>query len=85
MDLPFHLETRLAQWVRIFLNPLNSKDYFFSHIPILRLGTYCIICVGDVTELMFTVNGASYFKTKISHFEIAITQHFKQCTNAYLM
>ena len=27
---------------------------YSSHIPILHLAMYCVIYVGDVTELMFT-------------------------------
>ena len=59
---------------------------YFSHIlsanvPILHLATYCMIFVGDVTELMFTVNGA----VKLSQLEIAIKQHFKQWINGYFI
>ena len=31
---------------------------YFSHLPILDLATYCIIVVGNFTEVDFTVNEA---------------------------
>ena len=37
--------------VGIFLEPLNSNDHYYSHIPILHLATYYIIIIGDVTEV----------------------------------
>ena len=40
------MDTRVGN----FLEPLNSNDQFFSHIPILHLATNCILFVGDVTE-----------------------------------
>ena len=59
---------------------------YFSHIPISHLATYCIIFVGDVTELMFTVNGArctkvNFLSAKMYQLETTIKQHFKQITN----
>ena len=56
---------------------------FFSHITILHLAMYCLLFVGDVTEFMFTVDGACFTKVnflsaKISQLDIAIKQHFKQ-------
>ena len=40
--------------VGIFLSSLNNND-IFSYIPISLLAMYCIIFVGDVTELTFTM------------------------------
>ena len=56
---------------------------YFSHIPNLHLARYCIIFVGNVTELMFTVNGTPctnviFLWAKISKLEIAIKQRFKK-------
>ena len=65
--LPFQWETRLAEfpterWTRglgFFWNHWTVMINYFSHIPTLHLMTYCIIFFGDVTELMFTVDGVS--------------------------
>ena len=53
---------------------------YFSHIPIFLLAMLCIIFVGDVTELMFTMTHAiverSTFVGQISQLEIEIKKHF---------
>ena len=38
---------------------------YFSHIPISHLAMYCIIFVGDVNELMFTMTCSTGKKSTV--------------------
>ena len=56
-------------------NHCTVKINYFSHIPILHLAMYCIIFVGDVTEVdAYTVNEARF----TNQLETANKQHNKQ-------
>ena len=45
-------------------------DYSYTHIPISLLAMYCIIFVGDISELMFTMTRTSVKRSTVCQLNI---------------